>query len=148
MFQQDPPFLLPCNKTLQTPLAQTGFPSSSKPSLLASPHDRSGLSNLMEQWLGVSLTSGRPSHAGRLGGCWSGAWAALAKAGGRGRPGAAHGGAQPGTPGKESPFIINHRQLTSATARCPGCRGPFHNGVRKAAVIIFVPMVPDSPLAL
>lgn len=33
-------------------------------------------SDLMEQWPGVSLTSGSRSPVGRLGGCWSGAWGA------------------------------------------------------------------------
>lgn len=57
-------------------------------------------------------------------------------------------GVQPGAPGEERPFIINRRQLTSATARCLGLRGPFRNRAREAAVIIFVSMVPDSLLAL
>lgn len=87
------------------------------------PRDRSGASDLMEQWPGVSLTSGCPSHVGRLGGCWSGAWAALGE-GGR------SGGASSSI-GVHGPVLLAERAhllLTTGAAELCNCWLPGVQG--------------------
>lgn len=76
----------------------------------------------MEQRPGVPLTSGRPSPVGRLGGCWSGAWAALGE-GGSGGAGSSMGVRRPALLAERAHLLLTTGAAELCNCSLPGVQG-------------------------